>query len=176
MTIGITDMHSRGKKIFRRFDDSKEEEEVIDEDDLGLLAHTGDGASRIRPLRTLTRKSIRPTRLFQKERQKHKEEERTAEEALTDVEDDTVVVTQEHDSKKEATETGSTRKGRKSQSNGIERPSRASPFDAWPRIKAGSRPSSATKGHKRGAAEALEEDDGDALPLTGTVGQNRTRG
>jgi hypothetical protein len=80
----------RGKKVYRRFaDDDEEDEEEIDERDLGLLSPaTLEGQPR-KPMKTLTRKSIKPTRLFQQSETEKaaREREREEEEALTDRED-----------------------------------------------------------------------------------------
>ena len=82
--------YSRGKKVYRRFadDDEAEEEEVIDEQDIGLLGQTSAEGEHRRPIRTLTRKSIKPTRLFQTEEQKAAREREKEEEAMTDLEDE----------------------------------------------------------------------------------------
>jgi hypothetical protein len=81
---------SRGKKVFRRFDDGSEEEETtIDPDDLGLLEHTTNGAEAVKLLKPLTRKSIQPIRLFQTEEQKRlREAEKAEEETVTDIEEE----------------------------------------------------------------------------------------
>lgn len=94
-------------------------------------------------MRTLTRKSIKPKRLFESAEDKAKRELEKEEEALTDVderefEDEVSAVTH-----KSVKITGST----------IEK--KTSPFDKWPRLKKGSREGSATKATKRSAAEAL---------------------
>lgn len=68
-----------------------EEEEVIDTTDLGLLEHIPDGASHL-PMKTLTRKSIKPKRLFQTEDQKKQREAEKEEEAATDIEDESTQV------------------------------------------------------------------------------------
>jgi hypothetical protein len=68
-----------------------EEEEVIDTTDLGLLDRVPDGALRL-PMKTLTRKSIKPKRLFQTEEQKRAREAEKEEEAATDVEDESTQV------------------------------------------------------------------------------------
>lgn len=138
---------SRGKKVFRRFDDGgEEEEEEIDTDDLGLMRNTPRGGRRIRPMKTLTRKSVKPTRLFESEEQKAARLLKEEEEASTDVED---------------------------HSNGVQVPSKSvgqqlnngkgsgkktSPFDKWPRLKKSATDSSSSKASKRTAEEALDSE------------------
>lgn len=79
---------SRGKKVFRRFDgEDDEEEEDIEGEDIELLSQAAVDGRRQRSLKTLTRKSIKPTRLFQTEEQKAAREREKEEEAATDVED-----------------------------------------------------------------------------------------
>lgn len=74
--------------MFKRFDDGSEEEEItIDPNDLGLLEHPETTAEALKLLRPLTRKSIKPTRLFQTEEQKRAREAEKAEEEVTDIED-----------------------------------------------------------------------------------------
>lgn len=73
--------------MFKRFDDRSEEEETtIDPNDVGLLERTGTSADAVRLLRPLTRRSIKPTRLFQTEEQKQAREAEKAEEEVTDIE------------------------------------------------------------------------------------------
>ncbi|OAG40432.1 hypothetical protein AYO21_05332 [Fonsecaea monophora] len=167
----------RGKKVYRRFDDEEDEEEDIDTGDLGLLEHTPKG-SDVKRLRTLTRRSIKPKRLFQTEAQQKAREAEREEEALTDIEEPT-------DQKEDASaaignstssdispmsktkrslrssgpapliseEVKSLDTGRRSQ--------KASPFDSWPRLKSGGRSMAGTpKGKKRGAADILEDSVG----------------
>ncbi|RMZ80956.1 hypothetical protein DV738_g2360, partial [Chaetothyriales sp. CBS 135597] len=99
----------RGKKVYRRFNDAFEEEEEIDDLDLGLLEHTDEASRRTRPLKTLTRKSIKPT---------------------------------------------------PAASARLDAKAKISPFDAWPRVKPGTRSVSTAK--KRSANEAeLSDDDND---------------
>lgn len=139
---------SRGKKVYRRFDDAGDEEEVIDPEELGLLARRHSARDIIKPLKTLTRKSIQPRRLFQEEKQPSQIDE----EADTEIEDNA----QAHD--EELQEPTSPSRSSRSQ---IKKPGqlggskKTSPFDSWPRLKSGSR-SSSTRGRKRNAAEALE--------------------
>ena len=58
---------SRGKKVYRKFDDHGDIEEDIDVDELGLLQHVEGGSEIAKPIKSLTRKSIRPKRLFQQD-------------------------------------------------------------------------------------------------------------
>lgn len=141
--LRLTYCLSRGRKVFRRFEDAGEEEEVIDPDDLGLLTHAADGSTRTQPMRTLTRKSIKPKRLFESAEDKAKRELEKEEEALTDVDE------REFENEVSAV----THKSVKITGSTIEK--KTSPFDKWPRLKKGSREGSATKATKRSAAEAL---------------------
>ncbi|KIW10469.1 hypothetical protein PV08_11433 [Exophiala spinifera] len=158
----------RGKKVYRRFnDDDDEEEEINPEDleDLGLLEHTPKG-TKIKPIRTLTRRSIKPTRLFQTEQEERARELEKVEEALTDIEE-TADVNDDHLLSGEESPTKRTRslrsaaKGSPRSEDGINGTSRkkGSPFDTWPRVKstAGTVSSSSTKGRKRAAAEAIDD-------------------
>jgi len=169
-------LSSRGKKVYRRFDDAGDEEEEIDPEDLGLLEHTSD-RSKIKPLKTLTRRSIKPTRLFQTEEQKRARELEKEEEALTDIEDKE----DEQDglfaeASQSNTETVYAKPARSlrsttqavhltSDDTGTESTSskstnkKGSPFDSWPRVKTGIRSTTATpKGRKRSAAEVGADD------------------
>jgi hypothetical protein len=75
--------------VYKRFDDGSEEEETtLDASDLGLLEQTGTGTEALNLITPLTRKSIKPTRLFQTEAQKRAREAEKAEEEVTDIEDD----------------------------------------------------------------------------------------
>ncbi|RMZ75220.1 hypothetical protein DV737_g5401, partial [Chaetothyriales sp. CBS 132003] len=178
----------RGKKVYRRFDDSFEEEEVIDDQDLGLLQHTEEGATRAKPLKTLTRKSVKPTRLFQQEVQRRARDRAKEEEAPTDIEQD--AANDEDDDDKEEAEDEAEGEcartidvGTKRRSVGLDPKSKASPFDAWPRVKPGTRSMSAAK--KRSADEAqLSDEPGDpvaaaapssSLPSGTTPKQRKTR-
>jgi hypothetical protein len=155
---------------------------VIDADDLGLLEHTQNGSEK-KPLKTLTRKSIKPTRLFQTEEQKRMRELEKEEEALTDIEDtddvdggvDSDHLTTNHtdDNVAPAKSSRSLRSANKvsvlaseeADRNGTSRHSgkKASPFDSWPRVKTGARSDASTlKGKKRGAVEAVGDDTGTA--------------
>lgn len=163
---------SRGKKVFRRFnDDDDEEEEISAEDleDLGLLEHTPRG-SHIKPLKTLNRRSIKPTRLFQSEQEKRAREQEKEEEALTDIEDETLHGDQSNNNPSDQSPSKhgrSLRSAHKLSPDGIEdrlqhtsggvSSKRASPFDAWPRVKPSGRGTTATaKGRKRGATDSID--------------------
>lgn len=143
-------LHSRGKKVYRRFDDAGDEEEVIDPEELGLLARRHGTYETLKPLKTLTRKSIRPRRLFQEEKQASQIEE----EAETEIEDHDQFKDDDLEEQEQPSPSRSTRSQMKkvSVSGGSKK---TSPFDSWPRLKSGSR-SSSTRGRKRNASEALE--------------------
>lgn len=146
---------SRGRKVYRRYDDTGEEEEEIDAEDLGLLGHIDDGPERAKTIKTLTRKSIKPTRLFQSELQKRTRAREQEEEALTDVEDHAT-----HDQTMEKSSQSVARSGKSqkaSQLDEVEKPKTASPFDSWPRIKGSRSSGSVSKGHKRTASDALDD-------------------
>ncbi len=136
--------------MYRRFDDRGEEEEEIDVDDLGLLGHAEDGTTRLKPLKTLTRKTIKPTRLFQTETQKRMREREREEEALTDVEDapDVVAATAESSAKPSSNVSAKL--------EAVDNTRKASPFDSWRRVKGSARHSSTSKGQKRTSSEAFE--------------------
>lgn len=141
----------RGKKVFRRFADEDEEEEEIDELDLGLLeSATIDGQAR-KPIKTLTRKSIKPTRLFQSEGEKVARERETEEEALTDVED-------QSSASIAASPTSKTKPNDKSVSPTETQliSKKTSPFNQWTRAKK-SLDGSATRSGKRSATDAFEQ-------------------
>lgn len=147
------------------------------------MERNGDLAS-IAPLKTLTRKSIRPARLFQTEEQKRTRDAEKEEEALTDIEeqpssDPTHLAapstpTKVADSQTPATPptTGralrSTAKKAPADADQVsisavekgmaKKPKRASPFDSWMRVKAGASKVAAepSKSRKRGS-DAVEE-------------------
>ena len=163
--------------MYRRFDDMGEEEEVIDAEDLGLLEHLPDGAERL-PMKTLTRKSIKPKRLFQTEEQKKAREAEKEREASTDVEEGGApidVPTETGGVEKvdliTPTEPGRVLRSPKRAANGpsssktsvVEKVKEhhgknGSPFAAWKRVKgsAGSGASTSVKGTKRPASEMEE--------------------
>lgn len=140
---------SRGKKVYRRFDDQGEdEEEEIDEDDLGLLSRTPGGSERLRPMRTLTRKSIKPTRLFQTEEQKAAREREKEEEAMTDVEEHSST-----DSSSVKPQTKTVKGSKSAKEPGNEK--KTSPFDQWSRARK-SQDGSTSKAAKRSASDAFD--------------------
>jgi hypothetical protein len=163
--------------MYRRFDDMEEEEEVIDTDDLGLLEHLSDGAERL-PMKTLTRKSIKPKRLFQTEDQKKAREAEQEREASTDIEEGgaPISVPAEMDGVQVVdlvtpAEPGRTLRSPKKTANGppsskacvVEKvkehhTKNGSPFAAWKRVKgsAGSSAPPSAKGTKRPASEMEE--------------------
>lgn len=167
---------SRGKKVYRRFDDGEDEEEEIDADDLGLLEHSPT-SSHTKPLKTLTRRSIRPTRLFQSEEQKQTRELEKEEEALTDIDDTTITMNGDLSAGEGASNTNgddpTPKTGRSLRSaaktsaylsdggdneTGVRSTKKVSPFDSWPRVKRGMRfATSTSKGKKRVANEAIDE-------------------
>jgi hypothetical protein len=162
---------SRGKKVYRRFNDEGDDEEVIDAEDLGLLEHTTNGTTDVTPLKTLSRRSIKPKRLFQTEAQKRAREEEKEEEAATDIED-------QGDGTKDGPSNSMSHapeskfgRGMRSKKHAIpssdqsspeEQSSRnsqkGSPFDSWPRLKPGPRGvGGSQKGKKRAATEVVDE-------------------
>lgn len=129
---------------------------MIDPEALGLLERQPDAREIVKPLKTLTRKSIRPKRLFQQEQQPSQSDE----EAETEIEDNDVGPSgaDNADDVEDPEEQPSPSRSTRSQTKKIGangRGKKESPFDSWPRLKAGSR-SSSVKGRKRTAAEALE--------------------
>ncbi|KAK4942060.1 hypothetical protein LTR10_018096 [Elasticomyces elasticus] len=161
----------RGKKVFRRFNDDEDEEEEIsaeDLEDLGLLEHTPRG-SRIKPIKTLSRRSIKPTRLFQSEQEKRAREQEKEEEALTDIEDATLdgdPLSSNSPEQSPSKHVRSLRSARKlspyeaevnaQHGSGGRSSKRSSPFDAWPRVKGSRGATSTSKGRKRGATDAID--------------------
>lgn len=99
-------------------------------------------------MRTLTRKSVKPTRLFQTEQQKAIREREQQEEALTDVE--------EHSSTDSSVTKSITRKMTASKtSKGPSNEKKTSPFDQWGRARKSQ--DGATSGpRKRSASDAIE--------------------
>lgn len=133
---------------------------MIDPEELGLLEHASDGAEIVRPLRTLTRKSIKPRKLFETPTRKSKRSQ-VDEEIETEVDED------EPEEQPSPTRASRSRgiMGLESASSAVAgtKRKRGSPFDKWPRLKSGSRsvsatsiPASASRGRKRNAAEALD--------------------
>jgi hypothetical protein len=116
----------------------------------------------------LTRKSIKPTRLFQSELDKRAKSREREEEAATDVEEETAAESVAESSNHV---NGAAPKGSfTAKVEEMEKSRKSSPFDAWPRVKGSSRPSSASKGQKRSAAEALDVPD-----TTGSIDSPRIR-
>lgn len=163
--------------MYRRFDDMDDEEEEIDTEDLGLLRHVPDGNERL-PMKTLTRKSIKPKRLFQTEEQKKAREAEKEREASTDIEEEIpqVDVPAETDGVEvldlvAPAEPGRILRSPKKAANGptslkasvVEKvkehhTKNGSPFSAWKRVKssAGSSTPTSAKGTKRAASEMQE--------------------
>lgn len=140
--------------MFRRFNDAGDDDEEIDPGDLGLLSHLnhiGDPVKRTRPLRTLTRKSIKPKRLFESEEDKAAREREKEEEIMTDVEERT---SEEEGLGKEISKTTASLKSRNDSVKATEK--KTSPFDKWPRLKNGSREGPTGKAVKRSASAALD--------------------
>lgn len=157
--------------MYRRFDDAGDEEEVIDPDELGLLSRSRatNGHEIVKPLKTLTRKSIKPRRLFQDEGSAHplpnQQGSHSDEEAETEIEDDQPAEVDLEEQRQELTSPSRATRSRArdvSNSGGTSGGSKKrSPFDTWPRLKSGARSGGsgsvpASKGRKRTAAEALE--------------------
>jgi len=157
-----------------------DEEEVIDTQELGMLEHTPNGTAAVRPLKTLTRRSIKPTRLFQSEEQKRIREMEKEEEAATDIEDEaefgsvdvpapTPTILNAKPASRSLRSTRSTAmvtsddisEPAVGKTKNVKPPKKSSPFDSWPRLKAGSsssaQASGAPKTKKRGASEVLED-------------------
>ena len=142
------------------------------------MEHNGD-LSSIAPLKSFTRKSIKPTRLFQTEEQKRAREAKKEEEALTDIEERpssgaTQLASPSTPNKVAGSETPATPPptGRSLRStakkeiteadvvsvSAVEKskpkkPKKASPFDSWKRVKAGTSAAAAepSKSRKRGS-------------------------
>ena len=135
---------------------------------MGLLEHSPE--SNVKSLKPLTRRSIKPKRLFQTEAQKKAREVQDEEEAPTDIEDSTG---QDGDAEASSPVSPTLKRGRSLRSTGITHvvangtdlndtethpTNKTSPFDAWPRLKSGGRaPTGIQKGRKRGAPDAFED-------------------
>jgi hypothetical protein len=113
-------------------------------------------------MRTLTRKSIKPTRLFESEEDKAARERARQEEEATDVEART--------SEDEFPRTNGSSKSLKTPTQSADK--KVSPFDKWPRLKKGSREGSTSKALKRTASDAL---DGSSIEDTGDVSRSSKR-
>ena len=155
--------------MYRRFNDAEEEdEEEIDAEDLGLLEHVENGEMTVKPLKTLSRKSIKPTRLFQKEKQKLACEREQEEEAPTDVDEAAAGPSNVNIDE-------SAQPFVPSVEAGVDKPKKTSPFDTWPRVKAGSKAaSSLAKTPKRKASDAML-DDSDSRRVSDTPRTRKAR-
>lgn len=130
-------------------------------------------------MRTLTRKSIKPTRLFETEVQKRARELEREEEADTDIEDSSnwdtnhKIIVQNEDPQNLTSQTSraklhcpaSDESGEDHGTGRAHRSKKGSPFDTWPRVRG-----SATKGKKRGALEM----DGDEPMGSGGASRSNT--
>lgn len=117
------------------------------------MGHDLNGSMSGRPLRTLTRKGIKPTRLFETEEQKEARERAKEEEAETEIEDNGA----EAETNKPDTAYNSDLPT--SKHIHPKKTQRGSPFDSWARIKPGSKTpatSAVKQGKKRAAADALD--------------------
>ncbi|ERF77107.1 hypothetical protein EPUS_08674 [Endocarpon pusillum Z07020] len=192
----------RGKKVFKRFDDGSEEEETtVDPNDLGLLEHSSADADTLKLLKPMTRKSIRPTRLFQTEEQKRAREAEKAEEEVTDIDEEPSVGAAESSASTQApstnkrqsrrtTATSSTETPKEHTPNDTEHPKaegtgdgessvvgktkttkRGSPFDSWKRVKPGSSASTVAAGKGRKRTSSAMEEG--ALSSAGKKVKNR---
>ena len=129
--------------MFRRFNDAGDDEEEFEVDEPGLLSYSNDSVQRTRPMRTLTRKSIKPKRLFESEEDRLARLKGKEEEIATDIDDraseeEISTATASHKHVK-----GSIKSGDK----------KTSPFDKWPRLKKGGRGASSEKSTKKSAYE-----------------------
>lgn len=128
---------------------------------MGLLGHSPT-TSNTKPIKTLTRRSIKPKRLFESETKKRAREAEEEEEAVTDIEESTgsnedAPVTDEDSGVASPTlKTGRSLRSTgaanlvadEAESNGVNTRSgkKTSPFDSWPRLKSGT--SSVVAGQK----------------------------
>lgn len=176
----------RGKKVFKRFDDGSDEEQaIVDPDDLGLLKHTEVDSNALQLFNPLTRRSIRPKRLFQTEEQKRAREAEKAEEEVTDIEEEpsidatepSVPVSGSSNNSRRSRRITSTKsdptanghaldevEDRESGANDdggspvvekAKKAKRGSPFDSWKRVKPGT--STSTVGHSKGRKRASSD-------------------
>lgn len=161
--------------MFKRFDDGSEEEEsLLDSTDLGLLEHIQGGTDAVKLLKPLTRRSIKPKRLFQTEEQIQVREAERAEEEVTDVEVEPHTGVADPPMSSPRSSTNARRSPRSVAARSVQMPAetedqnsdetdetkkakKGSPFDSWKRVKLGAAASTAAagKGRKR-AASALE--------------------
>jgi hypothetical protein len=197
-SLSLTYLFSRGKKVYRRFSDGSDEEDTtIDPDDLGLLEHTEVDVKALNLLKPMTRRSIRPTRLFQTEEQKRAREAEKAEEEVTDVDEEqsapiaeaSATVTEPKTSDKRAgkniskapahtidgkipdqPEEHMTGKAGEEESPAVGTAKKAkgdSPFDTWKRVKHGTSASTAGPGKGRKRASSALDEDGLLTPSVG---------
>lgn len=169
---------SRGKKVYRAFNDEGDEAEEIAVEDYASLGDAPRGSTSPKPLKTLTRKGITPTLLFPSEEQRRAREAEKEEEADTDIEhptelgDGSKIVLQGHKDKARSSRQRKSKRGHLTSDESSEdhqneeagRSKNGSPFDTWPRVKSiGS--VSASKGKKRGVSEVEgTETDGQTAP------------
>ena len=175
--------------MFKRFDDGSEEEETtVDPDDLGLLEHRGADVDALKLLKPMTRKSIRPTRLFQTEEQKRAREAEKAEEEVTDIDEEPSVGAAESSASIQAPSTNKRQSRRTTAASSTETPNehtpndteypkaedagdgespavgrtkttkRGSPFDSWKRVKPGSSASTVAAGKGRKRTSSAMEE------------------
>lgn len=141
--------------MFRRFDDAGDEEETIDTADLGLLSRSSHQTTQVRGLRTMTRKSIKPQKLFQNElaaKSPAQTQQLADEEAETEIEDND----HEHTAGEEEALTRTPRKKTRPKTIAEQSAKKrtSSPFDSWPRLKSGSASASAGAGGSARATRA----------------------
>ena len=132
---------------------------MIDPEELGLLSRQANGHEIVKPLKTLTRKSIKPRRLFQDERSAEPLPTQSDEEAETELEDHLLANDHDHEDEDEQSSPFRATRSRTREVSNSGGSKKASPFDTWPRLKSGTRTSGsvpASKGRKRTAAEALD--------------------
>ena len=166
---------SRGKKVYHKLPEDSEGSEEIELDDLGLTQTftNSDQPAPLRRIKPLKRRSIKPTRLFQSEKQIRDREAELEDEISTDVEAGSVSgavkgVTDKSD-EEERLPLSTPRKSPRSKKtrkdlNGsdTEKPSKfvrkpdTSPFDSWKRVKGGS--PAAGRGKKRTSDQAVVEE------------------
>ncbi|KAL9112113.1 MAG: hypothetical protein Q9227_003490 [Pyrenula ochraceoflavens] len=158
----------RGKKIVKKLPEESEESEETDLAGLDITQtfNSSDAPAPLRKVRPLTRRSIKPTRLFQTEKRIRDEKAAKEDEIVTDLEEDlsdTLVKAPEDKGNEDgATTSASTRTSPRSKSKkthaveeDCEKTSKAarqpkqeaSPFDSWKRVK--SSHSAPSKGKKR---------------------------
>jgi hypothetical protein len=178
--------------VFKRFDDGAEEEETtIDPDDLGLLEHADADVEALKLLKPLTRRSVRPTRLFQTEEQKRIRESERAEEEATDIDEDSTkdvakssvhtsdvvhstrqlrstaapgsIVTPNGHTLNEAEDSNTEEAsgGRSPAIGRAKKTKKGSPFDSWKRVKVGAAADSTVGASKGRKRTSAVLDDGE---------------